>query len=194
MPRASKSSAPPCSGPGATRSSTGSSTSCTPRRPTPCCSGRCQSIRRCRNCFRHCSAICSPYRSPSLSRFGRQDSHQAPAPFPPRDDQSVEAKAAAIMVEGKDQLDHQKEEIGPGPLPLGIVEPEPQIEDLQRADQTPEAHENPQDQRYGRQYLESVNRGGKQVEVRQYHVVDETTRQRNPPAPPPHTHPIAQTR
>src|SRR5271169_1518519 len=150
MRRASKSSTPLCSGPGAMGSFTASSTSCTPRRPTLCCSGQCRSIRRCRSCFRHCSAICTLYRSASSSRFGREEPYQAAAPFPPLDDQSVEAEAAAIVVKGKDQLDHQKEEIGPGPLPLGIVEPEPQIKDLQRADQTPEAHEDPQYQRYRR--------------------------------------------
>src|SRR6516165_5076578 len=89
-------------------------------------------------------------RSDVSSRFGRQDSDQASPPFPSLDDQSVKAEAAAIVVEGKDQLDHQKEEIGPGPFSLGVVEPEPQIEDLQRADQTPEAHEGTQYQRYRR--------------------------------------------
>src|SRR5271168_1524014 len=153
MRRASKSSAPPCSGPGAMRSFTASSTSCTPRRPIPCYSGQSRSTPQSRNCFRHCSAIFTPYRSPLLSRFGGQDSHQASTPFPSLNDQSIEAEAAAIMVEGKDQLDHQQEKIGPGPLPLGVVEPEPQVEDLQRPDQTPEAHENTQYQRYRGQHL-----------------------------------------
>ena len=53
----------------------------------------------------------------------------------PADDDRVKAKTAAIAVHGKDQLDHQKEEIGPRPLAFGIVEAEPQIEYLQRTDE-----------------------------------------------------------
>src|SRR5438105_14329049 len=59
-----------------------------------------------------CHRLSSPS-SGALSGFSGQDSHQAPAPFPPFDDESVEAEAAAVMVEGKDHLEHQKEEIIP---------------------------------------------------------------------------------
>src|SRR6516164_3520498 len=81
----------------------------------------------------------------SLSPFGDNRSAERARCLQPRDDQRIETEATAIVVNGKDQLNHQEEEIGPRPLAVGIVEPKPQIEDLQRADKAPEAHEQPED-------------------------------------------------
>src|SRR5215813_12525001 len=58
-----------------------------------------------------------------------------------RNNNSIKAEAAPIPVDRKDQLQHEQEKIGPRPLPCGIVEAEPEVEDLQRADDTPKAGE-----------------------------------------------------
>src|ERR1700740_2101808 len=62
----------------------------------------------------------------SLSRSSEEDPAQGLPPLRPRNDQRVEAQAAAIAVDREDQLKHQKKEISPGPFVLGIVETEPQ--------------------------------------------------------------------
>jgi hypothetical protein len=59
----------------------------------------------------------------------------------------IEAEAPAVLVDREDQHQDEEEEIGPGPLALGIVEAEPQIEDLQRPDEAPDRHKDAKDQR-----------------------------------------------
>jgi len=54
-----------------------------------------------------------------------------------RNNNSIKAEAAPIPVNRKHQLQNEQEEIGPRPLPRSIVEAEPEVEDLQRADDTP---------------------------------------------------------
>ena len=51
-----------------------------------------------------------------------------------RNNNSIEAEATPIAVDRKDQLQHEQEKICPRPFPRGIVEAEPEVEDLQRTD------------------------------------------------------------
>src|SRR6516162_10982680 len=56
-------------------------------------------------------------------------------------DDRIESQAPAKSIQREDHHEHEQEEIGPRPLALGVVQAEPQIQDLERADPAPEAHE-----------------------------------------------------
>src|SRR5215510_13012288 len=64
-----------------------------------------------------------------------------------RNDYRVEAEPASVPVQCEYQHQHQQKEIGPGPFTLRAVEAEPQIEDLQRADNAPKTHKDTEQQR-----------------------------------------------
>src|SRR6185312_11434916 len=88
-------------------------------------------------------------RSATLGQRAQHDVRDGTAPARVSvtlDDDRVEAEAPAVLMEREDHLQHEEEEIGPRPLALGIVEPKPQIEDLQRTDDAPEADEDAEDQ------------------------------------------------
>src|SRR5215469_18937321 len=72
-------------------------------------------------------------------------------------DQRIDAKAPTEAVKRKDDLQHEQEEIGPRPFSGRVVEAEPQIEDLQRADGPPEADEYAEDERDRGQDFEAVD-------------------------------------
>src|SRR6516225_4686794 len=141
----------------------------------------------------HCGTDTSPSRSTSSRRFNEENAAERLRLFAPRHNQCVEPETTTKAVDGENQLDHQKEEIAPRPLPLGIVEAEPQVEYLKCANQTPEAHEDPQDQRYRSQGFEGVDDRGEQVEVRQYDIVYEIGLQWDGGGLPHHPHPISET-
>src|SRR6516225_4714332 len=90
----------------------------------------------------------------------------------PLRDQRVKAEAAAIAVQGKDQLEDEQEEVSPRPFAFRIVEAEPQIEDLERAYQTPQPDKHAEDQRHCSQDLGRINNRREYVEMRQYDIVD----------------------
>jgi len=78
----------------------------------------------------------------------------------------------------EDHHEHEQEEIGPRPLALGVVQAEPQIQDLERADPAPEAHEQAEDERHRGQHLEQVDDRREEIEIRQHDVIHEVTEQR----------------
>ena len=58
-----------------------------------------------------------------------------PGFFDASDDDRINAKAAAVMVQGEAGHQQQQKKIGPRPFARGTVKTEPEIGDLQRADQ-----------------------------------------------------------
>src|SRR5258707_11291204 len=104
----------------------------------------------------------------------RDDATEGSAARPrghPADDDRVNAKPAAVVMQRKDQHQQEQEEIGPRPLAGRAVEAEPQIEDLRGADQCPRADEEPKHQRYCGQYFSCVDNRCKEIEMRQHDVV-----------------------
>src|ERR1700730_3568443 len=91
----------------------------------------------------------------------------------PVDDNSIDPETPAVLMDRKDQLQHEQEELGPRQLALGIIEAEPEIEDLQRPDRAPEAYENTKHEGPGGQYLEAIDGRCEKVEMRQDDIVDE---------------------
>src|SRR5207245_8839537 len=79
---------------------------------------------------------------PSLSRRCKEDPAEDAPVLRSRDDDRVEAEAAAVTMQREDQHQHEKKEISPRPLAGSTVEAEPQIDHLQRADHAPEAHKD----------------------------------------------------
>ena len=63
-----------------------------------------------------------------------------------RSDDRVDAEASTVAVEREDQHQDEKEEIGPRSFARRAVEAEPQIDYLQRSNDTPQPHEDAQDQ------------------------------------------------
>src|SRR5262245_1463035 len=90
-----------------------------------------------------------------------------------RNNNSIKAEAAPVVVDRKDQLQHEQEKIRPRPFPRGIVETEPEVEDLQCTDDTPKPDEYPQHQRHCRQHFKRIDDRREDVKMRQHDVVDE---------------------
>jgi len=55
---------------------------------------------------------------------------------PAFEDDRIESQAPAISMQREDHHEHQQEEVGPWPLALGVVQTQPQIQDLERTDPT----------------------------------------------------------
>ena len=83
------------------------------------------------------------------------------------------------MVQRENELQDEQEEIGPRPFVRRAVEAEPQIQDLQRADDPEEADKRSEHQRDRRQQLGRINDRREQIEIRQDDVVDEIGLQRD---------------
>src|SRR6516225_8498047 len=126
--------------------------------------------------------------------ISRRRTDESPAKHVPgsrtRDDDRIEAEAAPKAMDRKDQHQHQQGEIGPRPFPLGIVEAEPEVEDLERADDTPEAEEDAQHQRHRGQHFERVDYFFFFKQKTAYEIVYEIGLLRNGGGFPLYSHPI----
>src|SRR5436305_39489 len=91
------------------------------------------------------TAIAWPCRSGGLI-WNRTDCDSGTSAAPQSGEQRVEAEATAVMVQREDQHQQQQKEIDPGPLVWRAVEPQPEIEDLQGADDAEQADEQPEHQ------------------------------------------------
>src|SRR4029077_11134256 len=103
---------------------------------------------------RHDSWHSPGFREPSTSEESSREHVEPPirqataARSPARsalEDDRIESETPPVAMQREDHHEDEQKEVGPRPLALGVVQAEPQIQHLQRPDQTPQANEEAKD-------------------------------------------------